>query len=95
MNLQGLSVAWFRRGDWQRWCAIDPDFQPDYQHWLRRAEDAYACYLAAGVPIVKVVIDPDEFFSWTKATGRGIGIEARAHFAALRGMSGDNQRERG
>jgi predicted alpha/beta hydrolase len=89
MKLQGLSVAWFRREDWPRWCDMDPDFQPDYQHWLRRMEDVYARIKATGAPVVKVLIDPDEFLAWSNATGAGIGTQARAKFAALKGMALD------
>lgn len=38
MSLKALGVAWFRKEDWPRWRAIDPDFEPDYDRWLRKAE---------------------------------------------------------
>jgi hypothetical protein len=38
MPLMALAVTWFRKEDWPRWLAIDPDFQPDYDHWLERSE---------------------------------------------------------
>jgi hypothetical protein len=65
MNLQGLALGWYREEDWPRWCAIDPDFQPDYNHWLRRAEAALIQAEQAGRPFHKVIIDPDEFIEWS------------------------------
>lgn len=86
MKLRSLAISWFREEDFPRWLSIDPEFQPDYAHWLARSEAAFARYQAAGAPIVKVTILPDEFLEWSKASGRGIGTDARAGFAAFKAM---------
>lgn len=85
-NMQGLGISWFREEDWPRWLAIDPDFQPDYQHWLRRSEEMFQCYQAEGVPIEKVIMDPDEFLTWSRATGKGVDHAARAAYVATKTM---------
>lgn len=93
MNMQGVGVAWFRREDWPRWLAMDAQFQPDYAHWLRRMTAVFADLQAKGVPVVKVVLDPDEFLEWSNATGRGVGTDARAGFAAFKAMQLDDRKE--
>ncbi len=91
MKLQGIGVAWFRREDWPRWLAIDRDFQPDYQHWLRRMTTVFADLQAKGVPVVKVTLDPDEFMEWSIASGRGVGTDARAGYAAFKARQQDHR----
>ena len=85
-TLDALGVSWFREQDWPRWCAIDPDFQPDYQHWLKRSEEMVRHYEAAGKVVLKITVDPDEFLTWTRATGSGVGSEARASYVGIKTM---------
>lgn len=94
MSLQGIAAAWFRREDWPRWLEIDPDFQPDYQHWHARMEKAVAQYRAAGTPIIKTIVLPDEFLAWSTANGKGVGTKARAEYAALKAMEHDKTEKR-
>lgn len=93
MKLQGMAVAWFRQEDWPRWCAMDPGFQPDYEHWRERIEEAFARYQAEGVPVVKVTLDPDEFLEWSRGNNAGVGTKARATFAAFKGQSLDTPKD--
>lgn len=85
MKVQGICAAWFRREDWPKWMALDPDVQPDFAKWLAKMEKAVANYQKAGIPIIKVVIDPDEFEAWAKQNGRGFGTNDRAAFAGIKG----------
>jgi len=94
MKMQGLGVAWFREDDWPRWLAMDANFQPDYQHWLRRMNAVFTDLQAKGVPVVKVVLDPAEFLEWSSANGRGVGTGARAAFAAIKAMQLDDRERR-
>ena len=82
INLKGLAVAWLREEDWPRWLSIDSDFQPDYQHWLRRIEAALKEQETRGHRVVKVTIDPDEFLKWSRINGGKVNSQARAGFAA-------------
>ncbi|OGA13739.1 MAG: hypothetical protein A3H32_14355 [Betaproteobacteria bacterium RIFCSPLOWO2_02_FULL_63_19] len=68
---------------------MDPGFQPDYQHWLRRMDTTFERLKEAGVNAVKVEIRPDEFDEWRKATGRGVDTHARAAYAAFAAMRMD------
>ena len=90
MSLRRVALAWFRQEDWPQWCAMDPDFQPDYQHWLRRMDALFEKQKAAGVTVVKVVIEPAEFLKWSKAHDRkGLPTSDRAAFAAWKAAQGD------
>lgn len=88
-NMKSLSIAWFRKEDWQRWCEICPDFQPDYNHWLRRAEAKFQELQALGKRLQKVVIEPAEFLEWSRVNGGKIDTYARAEFAAFKAMRKD------
>ena len=80
MDLRGIAVAWFRKEDWTRWRSIDPDFEPDYDYWLSRAESAMR---QTSQPLHKVIIDPDQFLEWSRANGGKIDTKARATYAAI------------
>jgi hypothetical protein len=88
------TAAWFRREDWARWCEIDSDFQPDYEHWLKRMEQAVAQHQAAGVALIKIILDPDEFLTWARAHDKGVGTAARAEFAAWAAMQHNRREQR-
>lgn len=83
-NMDAVGVSWFREEDWPRWLAIDPNFQPDYQHWLKRTEKAIKDCEAAGHALRKVPVDPDEFLTWSRAAGCGVGTMARAEYVAMK-----------
>jgi hypothetical protein len=82
-GVQGIAVAWLRKEDWSRWLSIDPDFQPDYDHWLRRTEGLMKDPRYASYTLEKVEIDPDTFLEWSKANGGKVDSNARATFAAF------------
>ncbi len=84
MNLRALAVTWFRKEDWPRWLAIDPDFQPNYDHWLKRSEQAMAEYNDPRYMLEKVLVDPDEFLEWSRVNAGGkVGQKARTDYAAM------------
>ena len=91
MKMQALALAWFREDDFPRWRSIDRNFEPDYQHWLRRMDATFTRLKATGAPVVKVVLDPDEFLAWSNATGAGIGTKARSAFVAIKARSLDHR----
>jgi hypothetical protein len=82
MPFIGMAVAWFHKEDWPRWLAIDPNFQPDYDHWLKRTETAIAELQKSGTLAEKIVIDPDEFLEWSRCNGGKIDSQARSFYAA-------------
>ena len=50
-----LATTWYRKKDWPRWLELDPEFQPDYDHWLKRMEGQIAALEKQGVLVEKVV----------------------------------------
>lgn len=89
-----MALAWMRKEDWPRWLEIDPEFQPDYAHWLARMNAASAQLTAQGVPVMKVIVDPDEFLAWSRENGQGIGSTDRASFAVFKMTEADRKGER-
>jgi hypothetical protein len=79
----GMAVAWMHKEDWPRWLAIDPDFQPDYSHWLKRMEATVKQFEDKGTLVEKVIIDPDEFVEWCRVNGCKVSSQARATYASL------------
>ncbi|MCB1510056.1 MAG: hypothetical protein KDJ36_04075 [Hyphomicrobiaceae bacterium] len=83
-QVKGMGVAWFREEDWPRWLEIDPNFQPDYQHWLSRSEHALRDLAAKGMNVKKVMMDPDEFLAWCKKHGYASDAQnTRAMYVSL------------
>ena len=81
-----LAVTWFRKKDWPRWLSMDPNFQPDYDYWLKRMKGHIAAFKKQGVPIEKVVLDPDAFVAWCSFQGCDpASTSARASYAGMRG----------
>ena len=81
-KMVGMAVAWMRKEDWPRWLAIDPDFQPDYNHWLKRMEATVKQFEDKGTLLEKVIINPDEFVEWCDVNGYKVGSKARSTYAA-------------
>ena len=77
-----IAIAWLRKEDWPRWLAIDPDFPPDHDRWLRRMEELFAQFKEHGTPFKKIVIDPGEFLEWSRANGGEVDFKTRGKFAA-------------
>ena len=83
MNIKTLAVTWFRKEDWPRWLAIDPDFDPDYENWLKKSERAMVAHADPRFVLEKVMVDPDEFLAWSRANAAGnVGQRARAQYVA-------------
>jgi hypothetical protein len=79
----GVAVAWLRKEDWSRWLAVDSQFQPDYNHWLKRIEAAVKQLEQRGGLAEKVDVGIDEFLEWSRANGGKVDSNARAAFAAM------------
>jgi hypothetical protein len=59
-------VHWYLEEDYPhiRQVLRDPDLPAAYADWLKGAEDEERALRAEGKIVVRVVCDPDEFFSW-------------------------------
>jgi len=90
-----LAVTWYRKKDWPRWLDLDPNFEPDYDYWLKRSEGQIAALEKEGMLIEKVMVDPDTFVAWCKFQGCDpASTSARASYAAMRGKQGKIGRSR-
>ena len=83
-KMHSLSIAWYRREDWPRWCEICTDMHPDYDHWLGWAEEAFEKYKGLEKRLVKVIIEPGEFLEWSRINGGTVDTKARSAFAAFK-----------
>jgi hypothetical protein len=83
MPIKGVAIAWLRKEDWPRWLAIDPEFQPDYNHWLKRMEATVKQLEQRGGLAEKIDIGIDEFLEWSRANGGKVDTKARAAYAAM------------
>ena len=84
MNIKALAVTWFRKEDWSRWLAIDPEFDPDFDHWLKRSEQAMVAHADPRYVLERVMVDPDEFLDWSRVNAGGkVGQSARAQYAGF------------
>ena len=76
-----MAVAWLRERDWQRWQSIDDQLLP-YEGWLRKTESLIVQAERGGTRVVKILVDPDSFVAWCKASGKAINRQSRALYAA-------------
>jgi hypothetical protein len=76
-----VAVAWLRKEDWPRWQAIDSQL-PSYDNWLRKIEALIKEAEKRGQLPEKVIVEPDVFLNWCKATGCEVNRNTRAQFAA-------------
>ena len=83
MNINTMAVTWFRKEDWPRWLAIDPDFDPSYENWLKKSERAMVDHSDPRYVLEKVMVDPDDFLEWSRVNGGKTDTHARAAFAGI------------
>jgi hypothetical protein len=83
MPIMGIAVAWLRKEDWPRWLAADPNFQPDYNHWLKRMEAACLQLEQRGSHFEKIDVGFDEFMEWCRINGSKVDPQARSAYAAM------------
>jgi hypothetical protein len=92
MQVRGWAVTWYQKEDWPRWRAICPDFAPDYDNWLARAEAGFKEHQNRGHFPEKIAMDPDEFLQWSRANGGKIDSPARSAYAIFILASRDKPR---
>ena len=75
-----LAVAWLEERDWPRWQSIDDQLLP-YAGWLRKTESLIVQSQHGGGQVVKILVDPESFVAWCKATSKPINRQSRALYA--------------
>ena len=82
---QVVGVAWYGPADWSRLKEVVPDaerLEHSHAKWEEVALDSCAKLAAAGVHVVRIHVDADEFLAWCRGKRRAGDAAARAHFAA-------------
>ena len=86
-NIDAIGVPWFTAETWPRLlevCAAEADLMPDtYSEWIALAEPRFAQHVADGLPVERVLIDPDEMADWCEVNDLPVDGKARAVFAAF------------
>ena len=71
-NIQAIGVPWFTAESWLRLREVVDSIEADklpatYDEWIALAEPRFAMYAADGLPVERVLIDPDEWVEWCEA----------------------------
>lgn len=79
-----VGVPWFRREDYARIRELcDDELFATFDEWEKVAQRRYDQHLAAGAPLEKVMIDPDDLAAFARdAAATKIDGAIRAEFAA-------------
>jgi hypothetical protein len=91
-KLRGIAVPWFTAESWPRLLAIaaDRDTLPaTFEAFVERAGERFDRDVANGLPLEKVLIDPEALGSWCADLGRSCDGRARAMFAVVMLMQRD------
>ena len=75
------AIAWYRRADYDRLRLLNPDgggMEETFDDWHKLAKRALAEVRAQGVPVEKIVVDPDELAAWLRARDLKSNNETRA-----------------
>lgn len=81
-----VPFAWWRPDNYARVLEISVDKEnlwPTFREWRNAAQKGFDQLRADGLPVVKVMIDPEELLKWATAEGRAIDGKARAEFAVV------------
>ena len=82
LDVRGIAIVWLLKDDWPRWLALDPNFQPDFDHWRRRIEAAIDQLESTGTRCEPIIVDPDRFDKWRRENGHPMNAGSRAVYAA-------------
>ncbi len=86
-KIEAIGVPWFTAETWPRLlevCAAEADLLPDtYSERIALAEPRFAQHIADGLPVERVLIDPDEWVDWCELNDLPVDGRTRAAFAAF------------
>jgi hypothetical protein len=80
LSNQATGIVWFQPENYARLAAMFEDhlgFNSTYEEWLYAAESRRQSLERAGIKVLCVDIDPDEFPAWCKAMGMRLNAESR------------------
>jgi hypothetical protein len=84
-SIRGVAVPWVTAEAFPRLREIsaNPDDLPEtYDEWLALVEPRFERHAANGLPLKRVLIDPDELLEWCTANDLLADAHGRAGFAA-------------
>ncbi len=89
-----VGYAWYKKDQWARLREVCPDgddFEDNYEDWRAFAETRLRQLAEeiepAGMRLVKVVVELDEFLDWCRANGCQPDGPGRSRYAAERAMT--------
>ena len=90
--ISAVGIAWYRESDYPRILQIMEDadlLHATFLEWQKAAEQAERMSERNGTPIIRAIIDPQEFPAWCRARGLNVDAGARMAFANefARGLS--------
>jgi hypothetical protein len=80
-----VGLVRYHESDWARWLELvdDPDkWEESYAEWSRNSQQAADRLARAGLEIIWVDVDPDEFSQWCRGRSIQNDSEARSRYAA-------------
>jgi len=91
-----VGVAWYSPATWGRLKNAVPDpelLEDSHAEWLKMMRSYLAKMGGAGIRLVRIDIDAEEFLAWCREHDRPADAGARAHFTAeklrLRDLAGE------
>jgi hypothetical protein len=87
-KIEVIGVPWFTAETWPRLLEVvnstEADKLPDtYSEWIALAGPRFAQHIADGLPVERVLIDPDEWVDWCELNDLPVDGATRAAFAAF------------
>ena len=88
LKIEAIGVPWFTAETWLRLREVVDSTEADnlpatYDEWIALAEPRFAQHIADGLPMERVLIDPDELAAWCGLNDLPIDGRGRAAFAAF------------
>ena len=85
-----VALAWYTEEEWEKLRATAADvnnLEETYDEWVTHARMALREAESAGLEVVKVVVHVDELGAWCNENGLAMNGQARARFAAEKGLT--------
>ncbi|HEY1856181.1 hypothetical protein [Acidocella sp.] len=86
MTNKVFGMAWYREEDYRRILKIMEDaamLPRTYKRWKHLVERGERRQKAAGRIVIRAIIEPEKFLTWTEGQGLNAGLHARARYASL------------
>ncbi len=85
-NVECAPLGWYRPDSYPRLKQIvsDPGNLFDtYEQWVENAQQLFDKLTNQGMPVQKVMIDPDQMLAWARMQARNVDTRCRAEYAVI------------